>query len=82
MNLQSLKYGAYAGLVGGVVFGIMMGMMGMLPMIGQMVGSSSSLVGFLVHMVNSAIIGPPSPWCAVAWWQAWEAVWATDSGMA
>ncbi len=57
MSTQNLKYGAYAGLAGGVVFGAMMGMMGMLPMIGQMVGSSSSLIGFLVHMVNSAIIG-------------------------
>ncbi len=57
MSAQNLKYGAYAGLAGGVVFGAMMGMMGMLPMIGQMVGSSSSLIGFLVHMVNSAIIG-------------------------
>ena len=39
------------------MFGAMMGMMGMLPMIGQMVGSPNALVGFLVHMVNSAIIG-------------------------
>ena len=32
-------------------------MMGMLPMIGQMVGSSSSVVGFVIHTVNRAIIG-------------------------
>ena len=32
-------------------------MMRMLPMIGQVVGSSSLVVGFIVHMVNSAIIG-------------------------
>ncbi len=57
MSAQNLKYGAYAGLAGGVVFGVMMGMMGMLPMIGEMVGSSSAVVGFIVHMVNSAIIG-------------------------
>ena len=57
MSAQNLKYGAYAGLAGGVVFGVMMGMMGMLPMIGQMVGSSSSVIGFIVHMANSAIIG-------------------------
>ncbi len=32
MNLKSIRHGAYAGLAGGVVFGAMMGMMGMLPM--------------------------------------------------
>ncbi len=53
MSAQNLKYGVYGGLAGGVVFGVMMGMMGMLPMIGQMVGSSSSVVGFIIHMVNS-----------------------------
>ena len=57
MSAQNLKYGVYGGLAGGVVFGVMMGMMGMLPMIGQMVGSPSSVVGFVIHMVNSAIIG-------------------------
>ena len=34
-----------------------MGMMGMLPMIGSMVGQPSAAVGFAVHIVNSAIIG-------------------------
>jgi uncharacterized membrane protein YagU involved in acid resistance len=57
MNARTLIRGVYGGLAGGVVFGAMMGMMGMLPMIGQMVGSPTALVGFLVHMVNSAIIG-------------------------
>ena len=57
MTATSIKYGVYGGLTGGAVFGVMMAMMGMLPMIGQMVGSSSSVVGFGVHMVNSAIIG-------------------------
>jgi hypothetical protein len=57
MNTRNLKLGVYGGLLGGTVFGAMMGMMGMLPMIGQMVGQPSALVGFAVHMVNSAIIG-------------------------
>ncbi len=57
MNARNLKLGVYGGLLGGAVFGMMMGMMGMLPMIGQMVGQPSALVGFAVHMVNSAIIG-------------------------
>lgn len=49
--------GALAGLAGGVVFGVLMAMMGMLPMVAMLAGSESALVGFLVHLVNSAIIG-------------------------
>jgi hypothetical protein len=49
--------GAVAGLVGGVLFGIMMAMMGMLPMIASLIGSDNPVVGFILHMVFSAIIG-------------------------
>ncbi len=59
MNLRNIKLVAYGGLAGGVVFGVMMGMMGMLPMIGKMVGHPSAVTGFLVHLVNSALIGAP-----------------------
>jgi len=41
----------------GVVFGAMMGTMGMLPMIGKMAGYPSDAFGFLVHMGVSAVIG-------------------------
>ncbi len=57
MSATSIKHGVYGGLVGGVVFGAMMAMMGMLPMIGNMVGSPSAWIGFLVHMMISATIG-------------------------
>jgi uncharacterized membrane protein YagU involved in acid resistance len=57
MNVRNITLGAYAGLAGGIVFGAMMAMMGMLPMIGMMVGLPSALVGFLVHLVISALIG-------------------------
>ncbi|MEO5925815.1 MAG: hypothetical protein ABIR70_18500 [Bryobacteraceae bacterium] len=57
MKLENLKYGVAGGLAGGMVFGAMMGMMGMLPMIGQMVGVPSAGVGFLVHLMISALIG-------------------------
>ncbi len=57
MNTRGLKWGAFGGVAGGLIFGGMMGMMGMLPMIGQMVGQPSAFVGFAVHMVNSVIIG-------------------------
>ncbi len=42
MSTRDLKWGAYGGVAGGLISGAMMGMMG---------------VGFVVHMVSSAIIG-------------------------
>ncbi len=54
---QKLIGGIVGGLVGGVAFGGMMAMMGMLPMVASLVGSSSPIVGFLVHMGISAMIG-------------------------
>ncbi len=57
MNLTSIKHGVYGGLAGGVVFGAMMAMMEMLPMIGNMVGVPSAWVGFIVHLAISATIG-------------------------
>ncbi|MBG6226627.1 putative membrane protein YagU involved in acid resistance [Arthrobacter sp. CAN_A2] len=45
------------GLSGGVVFGALMAMMGMLPMIASLVGSSSAVIGFIVHLVISVVIG-------------------------
>ncbi|MDQ0381439.1 hypothetical protein [Amycolatopsis thermophila] len=52
-----LANGAIAGLTGGVVFGVLMAMMGMLPMIGMLIGVDNAVVGFVVHLVNSAVIG-------------------------
>lgn len=49
--------GVLAGLAGGIVFGILMTMMGMMPMIAMMVGSSSPAIGWLVHLVISAFYG-------------------------
>ena len=57
MSTRELKLGAYGGFAGGLIFGAMMGMMGMLPMIGSMVGQPTAGAGFVVHMVNSVIIG-------------------------
>lgn len=54
---NDLINGALAGLVGGLVFGAMMAFMGMLPMVGMLVGQESAVIGFVVHMVISAIIG-------------------------
>ncbi len=49
--------GAIAGLGGGLVFGILMGMMGMLPLVGMLIRIENAIVGFVVHMVISAFIG-------------------------
>ncbi len=49
--------GAIAGLAGGVVFGMMMGMMGMLPMVGMLVRQNNAVIGFIVHIGISAFIG-------------------------
>ena len=57
MSVTNIKHGVYGGLAGGVLFGAMMAMMGMLPMIGNMVGIPSAWVGFVVHLMISATIG-------------------------
>ena len=49
--------GAIGGRVGGVLFGAMMGGMGMLPMVAMLVGSENAGVGFVAHMVISGVIG-------------------------
>lgn len=57
MTTRSLQHGLYGSLLGGVIFGAVMGMMGMLPMIASMAGSQSATMGFGIHLVISAIIG-------------------------
>jgi uncharacterized membrane protein YagU involved in acid resistance len=69
----AIKAGAVAGLGGGLVFGLMMAMMGMLPMVGMLIRQESAVVGFIVHMIISAVFGAtfgiiaarlPSGWAA------------------
>lgn len=56
-DARALWLGALAGIIGGIPFGIMMGMMGMMPMIGMLVRVESAFVGVLVHAAISAITG-------------------------
>ena len=49
--------GVIGGLAGGVVFGMLMAIMGMLPVIASMVGSTSPGVGFAMHLMISIVIG-------------------------
>jgi uncharacterized membrane protein YagU involved in acid resistance len=55
--LSVVQKGALAGLAGGLVFGAMMAMQDMLPMVGMLVRMESALVGFIVHMLISAFAG-------------------------
>jgi len=52
-----MSAGVIGGILGGIVFGMLMAMMGMLPTIASMVGSSSPVVGFGVHLMISILIG-------------------------
>lgn len=54
---RKISAGVIGGIAGGLVFGALMAMMGMLPMIAMMVGSTSAVVGFVVHLVISILIG-------------------------
>jgi uncharacterized membrane protein YagU involved in acid resistance len=57
-NISSaVQNGVLAGLAGGLVFGVMMAMQGMLPMVGMLVRVESALVGFIVHMLISGFAG-------------------------
>lgn len=57
LDTRILWTGALAGIIGGIPFGIMMGMMGMMPMIGMLVRVENAFVGVLVHAAISAITG-------------------------
>lgn len=50
-------HGIAGGLAGGLVFGVLMQMTGMIPMVAQLVGSSSPAVGWVVHLAISSFIG-------------------------
>lgn len=48
---------AVSGIGGGIVFGSMMAMMGMLPMVAMLVGRTDPVTGWVVHLVISAAFG-------------------------
>lgn len=56
-DIHHVKSGTKAGVIAGVAFGALMGMMGMLPMVAKLLGGSSVLFGFVLNLVFSAIIG-------------------------
>lgn len=54
---RAIQSGIIAGLGGGILFGLLMAVQGMLPMVGMLVRQENALVGFVVHMLISAFIG-------------------------
>ena len=73
LDTRALWTGALAGIIGGIPFGLMMGMMGMMPMIGMLVRVESAFVGVLVHAAISAITGAIYGFFAVRFPQTWGA---------
>lgn len=72
LDARTLRLGALAGIIGGIPFGIMMGMMGMMPMIGMLVRVESAFVGALVHAAISAITGAMYGFLAVRFPLTWR----------
>ena len=71
LDTRAIWTGALAGLIGGIPFGIMMGMMGMMPMIGMLVRVENAFVGALVHAAISAITGAIYAFFAVRFPLTW-----------
>lgn len=71
LDTRAVWLGAAAGIIGGIPFGIMMALMGMMPMIGMLVRVESALVGALVHALISAITGAIYGFFAVRFQQSW-----------
>lgn len=69
---SNIVNGIWSGLLGGVIFGIMMqmmtaptpdgGEMPMMAMVAKVVRSDSTAVGWLYHLFNSAVIGAVYGW--------------------
>lgn len=57
ISVARVANGIVGGLAGGVLFGILMQMMDMIAMVAMLVDSTSVVVGWLVHLTISALIG-------------------------
>ncbi len=84
-TLLSLRRGAVASLAGGLLFGLVMVAVGELPKVAGLVGGSSPLLGFAVHMIIGALIGmsygalfrheSPDVGSSIAWGLLYGLVW-------
>jgi len=57
LGLRALGRGVLAGLIGGLLFSLIMFQIGFLPAVANLVGSSSPITGFLVHLGIAILIG-------------------------
>jgi uncharacterized membrane protein YagU involved in acid resistance len=84
-TLRSLGWGAIASLVGGVFFSLVMASTGALSRVASLVGGTSPVLGFLVHLIISAPIGmsygllfqreSPTVGTGVVWGMLYGLVW-------
>ncbi|MBI3659588.1 hypothetical protein HY230_03855 [Candidatus Acetothermia bacterium] len=57
LGLRALGRGALAGIVGGLIFTLVMIQVGFLPTVASLIGAQSAFTGFIVHLVISILIG-------------------------
>src|SRR5712692_6573965 len=84
-TLRSLGWGAMASLVGGMLFSLVMASTGALSRVASIVGGTSPVLGFLVHLIISAPIGmsygvlfqreSPNVGAGVVWGMLYGLVW-------
>src|SRR6266498_824452 len=84
-TLRALGWGVVASLAGGLLFSLVMVATGTLPRVAAIVGGSSPVLGFVVHLVISALIGmsygvlfrheAPNAGAGVAWGLLYGLVW-------
>ncbi len=56
-GLRALGRGAFAGLIGGLIFTVIMVRVGFLPTVARLVGASSLRSGLIVHLIIANLIG-------------------------
>jgi len=84
-TLRSLGRGAAASIAGGLLFSLVMAATGELPVVASLMGHSSPVVGFALHLVISALIGmtygvlfqreAPDPGLAIVWGMLYGLAW-------
>lgn len=72
VNPRNLTLGALGGLAGGVPFGMLMATMGMMTMIGMLIRVEDATVGWVVHLLISAVTGALYGHFAPAFSKTWQ----------
>jgi hypothetical protein len=83
--LTAIGWGATAGVLGGLLFGVVMFETGVLPKVASLAGGNSVALGFVVNIVISALIGAsygilfqyeaPNAQSAVSWGLVYGMIW-------